>query len=524
MIKKDNYFAELFYENTKKKKIYIGSVIKGKIFNINKNNVIVDTGLKSESYIPIDEFKNINGDIEVKIGEIIDVVLDVIEDGYGITILSREKAKKFSSWLFLEESKRQDKHIKGIISSKVKGGFNININGIQAFLPGSLIDMKSIKDPLFLEGMYISIKVVKIDKIRNNIVVSRKNTIDKKYLKKNKALKDVIEGKEIIGIIKNITEYGAFIDLGGIDGLLHITDISWKRIQHPNDILNPGEYVKLKVLKFDRINSKMSLGLKQLTDDPWKRIKNIYPKKTKILGKVTNITEYGCFVEIKEGIEGLVHTSEIDWVNKNVNISKILKLNDKVEVIVLSIDKPRKRISLGIKQCISNPWYQFSKIYNLGDKIEGYIKSITSFGIFVSLENQLDGLIHISDISWKPYNSKILSKYKKGDKISVILLNIDIKKERISLGIKQIEYNPVSDYMSSREINSTIEGKIIRIDNNGIILELEKNVKTHIESSEILDKDYYKENIYYKNSLKLKLLGIDHKKQTIKTSIIKKKK
>lgn len=522
MIKKNNCFDKLFSENIKEKNIFIGSVIKGRIFNINKNNVIVDAGLKSESYIPINEFKNINGNIEAEIGEIIDVVLDVIEDGYGITMLSREKAKKFSSWLFLEESKRQDTSIRGIISGKVKGGFTIDINGIQAFLPGSLIDMKSVKDPLFLEGMYISIKVVKIDKVRNNIVVSRKsNKNDKNDYKKNKSLENIVEGKKIIGIIKNITEYGAFIDLGGIDGLLHITDISWKRIQHPNDILNPGEYIQLKVLKFDRINSKMSLGLKQLTTDPWKYIKDKYPKKTKILGKVTNITEYGCFVEITEGIEGLVHTSEIDWVNKNVNISKILKLNDKVEVVILSIDEPRKRISLGIKQCISNPWYQFSKIHKLGDKIEGYIKSITSFGIFVSLENQLDGLIHISDISWKSYNSKVLNKYKKGDKISVILLNIDIKKERISLGIKQIEYNPIIDYMSSHKINSIIEGKIIKIDDIGITLELKKNVNTYIKRSEVSDKDYYKENIYYKNNLKLKLLGIDHKKQNIKTSVIK---
>ncbi|AZP36166.1 30S ribosomal protein S1 [Candidatus Annandia adelgestsuga] len=519
----NNFFDTLFNKYIKKRSIKIGSIIKGKVYNIGNENVIIDAGLKSESYISINEFRNSNGDIEVKNGDLIDVILESIEDGYGVTILSREKAKKYNSWLFLEKAKKNNIIIKGIINGKVKGGFTVDINGIQAFLPGSLIDIKPFKDSSFLEGMHLSLKVVKIDKRRNNIVVSRKSVIEyNKRIKKKKSLSKISEGKEIVGIIKNITEYGAFIDLGSVDGLLHITDISWKRINHPNDILNPGEYIKLKILKFDKINLKMSLGLKQLISDPWKKIDEKYPKRTKTLGKVTNITEYGCFIEIEDGIEGLVHNSEIDWVNKNVNISKILKLNDKVEVMILNIDHPCKRISLGIKQCKINPWYKFSKKYKFGDKVKGYIKSITSFGIFVSLEDKLDGLIHISDISWKTKNLEIFKKYKKGNKILSVLLNVNIKKERISLGIKQLKNNPIIMYMSLNKKNKIVKGKIIRIDNIGILLELKKNVNSYIKRSLITNKKFYEENIYYKNILKLRLLGIDYKNQMIRTYIIEK--
>ncbi|MCR3755128.1 MAG: 30S ribosomal subunit protein S1 [Candidatus Westeberhardia cardiocondylae] len=436
-------FSKLFEKFLKNTEIRPGSIVRGTILSITKDIVLVDAGLKSESYIPIEQFKNNNGDIEVKIGEKIDVSLDQIEDGYGETILSRDKAKCYESWLILQKSYEEGKNVFGIVIGKVKGGFTIEIHNIKAFLPGSLVDRK-VQNISLLDGQEIELKIIKLDKKRNNIVVSRKAVIESHdNYERMQALENFKEGMTVKGIIKNLTDYGAFIDLGIIDGLLHITDMSWKRIKHPNEIVNVGDEITVKILKFDLEKTRISLGLKQLKKDPWISITKNYPINSKFIGKVTNITDYGCFVEIKEGIEGLVHISEMDWKNKNVHPSNLVHINDVIDVMILDIDEKRHRISLSMKQCKTNPWKNFSNIYKKGDCINGIIKSITDFGIFVELKENIDGLIHISDIPSKYVNNGVISKYKKGDEIMTKLLQIDIDRCRISLGINQLYDNNI---------------------------------------------------------------------------------
>ncbi len=520
-------FSKLFKKSIKKKNIKYGSIIKGKIINIKNNIVIIDAGLKSESYIPIEQFKDINGKLNININDIVDVSIDNIAGEWGETILSRDKAKKYETWLNIEKSYKKSSNIKGIINGKVKGGLTVNIEGIKAFLPGSLIDIKPIKNLSKIEGKKLKFKIIKLDKKKNNIVLSRKAVIlNENNYEKKKLLKNIYEGIYLYGIVKNLTNYGAFIDLGGLDGLLHITDMSWKRIKHPNEIVNIGEKIKLKVIKFDKKKTRISLGLKQLSKDPWSSINKKYKINKKITGKITNITDYGCFIEIKEGIEGLVHISEIDWKNKNINPFKIFKIGKKTKAIILNINKEKRRISLGIKQCYPNPWIEFSKKYKIGNKIKGIIKSITDFGIFIKLKNNIDGLIHISDISWIKKNNNLKKIYKKGEKIITSLLKIDIKKERISLGIKQLKKDPFIKYLKINKKNNNIKSKIINIKNNIIYVKFKDKIKGQIDINN-------KKNKKYKNILKkvkindfinTKIINIDNKKRLINLKIYIKKK
>ncbi len=510
-------FKYLFKKSIKKINIKTGSIIKAKIINIKNNNVIVDSGLKSESYIPIEEFKNNKGKIKIKINDKVKLYIDNFEL-YGETILSREKAKKLETWNNLEISYTQSNKIKGIITGRVKGGFTVDINGIKSFLPGSLIDIKPIKDSSILEGKLLDFKVIKLDKKNNNIVLSRKAAIiNDNNLEKKKLLKKIYEGSKIKGIVKNLTDYGAFIDLGGLDGLLHITDISWKRIRHPKEILKIGQKIKTKIIKFDKEKIRVSLGLKQLTKDPWKNIEKKYPKNKKIKGKITNLTDYGCFIEIEEGIEGLAHISEIDWINKNINPFKIFNIGDKIKSVILNIDIIKRRISLGIKQCKPNPWIIFSKKHKIKDIIKGKIKSITDFGIFIELEGGIDGLIHSSDISWNLNNENIKNKYKKGELIKTIILQINTEKERISLGIKQLKEDPINKYEKYK--NKIINCKIIKIEKNIIKVIIDNKIEGLINIKN--KKNIKKYNI--NNILKTKIISIDKNNRIINLKIIKNK-
>ncbi len=515
-------FDKLFNKIIKKTKTKYGSIIKGKVIDIKNNNVIIDSGLKSESYIPIEEFKNYKGKIKIKIKDTIKLFIDNFESGNGQTILSREKAKKYEIWNNLETSYTQSKIIKGIITNRVKGGFTVDVDGVKSFLPGSLIDIKPVKDTTVLEGKLLDFKVIKLDKKNNNIVLSRKAAIiNDNNIEKKKLLKKIYEGSVIKGIVKNLTDYGAFIDLGNLDGLLHITDISWKRIRHPNEILKIGEEIKIKIIKFDKEKNRVSLGLKQLTKDPWKNIKNKYPKNTKIKGKITNLTNYGCFIEIKEGIEGLAHISEIDWINKNINPFKIFNIGQKIEAVILKIDKTKRRISLGIKQCKPNPWINFSKKYNKGDIIKGKIKSITDFGIFIGFKEGIDGLIHSSDISWNINNEfNINNIYKKGITIKTKILQIDVNKERISLGIKQLKEDPFNKYLLFKK-NKLINCKVIEIKKKLIKVLIEDSIIGLINITK--DNKNIIKNININNIIKTKIIKIDKNNRLINLKIFKDK-
>ncbi len=513
-------FKKLFKKSINKKNTKYGSIIKGKIINIEHNTVIVDAGLKSESYIPIEQFKDINGKINININDKIDVSIDNIAGEWGETILSRDKAKKYETWLNIEKSYNKSSNIKGIIKGRVKGGLTVNIEGIKAFLPGSLIDIKPIKNISEIEGKELEFKIIKLDKKKNNIVLSRKAVIlNENIYERKKLLENICEGIYLYGIVKNITDYGAFIDLGGLDGLLHITDIAWKRVKHPNEILKIGQKIKLKVIKFDKEKVRVSLGLKQLSKDPWTLIDKNYPINSKIKGKITNITDYGCFIEIKEGIEGLVHISEMDWKNKNINPFKKFKIGQKTKAIILNIDKEKRRISLGIKQCNPNPWLKFSKKYKIGDKIKGIIKSITDFGIFIKLNN-IDGLVHNTDISWLNKENEI-KKYKKGDKITTLLLKINIKKEKIHLGLKQLKKDPFIKYIKIYKKNKNIKSKIINIINNIIYVKFKDNIEGQIDINNKKNKKY--KYIIKKNKindfLNTKIIKIDEKKRIIYLTI-----
>jgi small subunit ribosomal protein S1 len=479
-------FAELFEQSFASQQIKPGAIIKGTVVAVNDDVVIVSAGLKSEAVIPIEQFQNEKGESDVSIGDEIDVALDAVEDGFGETRLSREKAIRARTWTELEKAFENSEVVNGIINGRVKGGFTVEIDNVRAFLPGSLVDVRPVRDPAYLEGKSLEFKVIKLDQRRNNVVVSRRAVVEQEYSEEREALLETLqEGNTVKGIVKNLTDYGAFVDLGGIDGLLHITDMAWKRVKHPSEVVNVGEEVEVKILKFDRERQRVSLGIKQLGDDPWHDLARRYPPQSRLFGKITNIADYGCFVEIEEGVEGLVHVSEMDWTNKNVNPAKVVQIGEEVEVLVLEIDEERRRISLGIKQCKSNPWAEFSATVNRGDKVKGQIKSITDFGIFIGLDGGIDGLVHLSDISWDVAGEEAVHNYTKGQEIEAAVLAIDSERERISLGIKQLDKDPFSAWLADHPKNSIVKGVVTEVDARGAVVDLGDGVTGTLRSSEL---------------------------------------
>ena len=463
-------FAELLAQSEVEKRMRPGAILTGTVIDVGTEYVTVHAGLKSESIIPLEQFKGDSGTVEVTIGDSVEVALDTVEDGFGATRLSREKAKRARAWARLEASFEEAVTVTGYINGKVKGGFTVDIDDIRAFLPGSLVDVRPVRDTSYLEGKPLEFKVIKLDRRRNNVVVSRRAVVEEENSAEREALLESLqEGAVLAGVVKNLTEYGAFVDLGGIDGLLHITDMAWKRVRHPTEVVNVGDELQVKVLKFDRERNRVSLGLKQLGADPWVDIERRYPESTRLFGVVTNIADYGCFVEIEEGVEGLVHVSEMDWTNKNVHPSRVVALNDEVEVMVLDIDQERRRISLGIKQCQSNPWEDFAVNNNKGDHVVGKIKSITDFGVFVGLDGDIDGLVHLSDISWQQAGEEAIRGFKKGDEIETVVLSVDAERERISLGVKQLDRDPFSAFLAQHPKGSVVLGKIVEVDPKGAV-------------------------------------------------------
>ncbi|WMY95936.1 MAG: 30S ribosomal protein S1 [Arsenophonus sp.] len=512
-------FAELFKKSLQSVETRTGAIVSGIVVAIDKDIVLIDAGLKSESAIPIDQFKNVQGELEIQIGDKIDVALDAVEDGFGETILSREKAKRHEAWLMLEKAYKNTDTVIGIINGKVKGGFTVELRGIRAFLPGSLVDVRPVRDTINLENQELEFKVIKLDQKRNNVVVSRRSVIESETsAERTHLLETLQEGMEVKGVVKNLTEYGAFVDLGGVDGLLHITDMAWKRVKHPSEIVNVGDDINVKILKFDRDRTRVSLGLKQLGEDPWVEIAKRYPEKTKLKGRVTNLTDYGCFVEIEEGVEGLVHVSEMDWTNKNIHPSKVVNVSDVVEIMVLDIDAERRRISLGLKQCQPNPWQQFAETHNKNDRVEGTIKSITDFGIFIGLEGSIDGLVHLSDISWDIPGEEAVRQYKKGDEISAVVLQVDAERERISLGIKQLGEDPFNAYLSSHKKGILVSGKVVLVDEKGVTIELAAGVEGYLRISDVV-RDRLKEDFYkmfkVDRIVEAKYTGVDRKNRMI---------
>ena len=514
-------FAQLFEESLKEIETRPGSIIKGTIVKVTKDNVIVDAGLKSESVISIDQFKSTTGEVEVAVGDEVDVSLKATDDGFGETILSREDAKRHEAWQVLEKAYEEKETVIGVINGKVKGGFTVEVSNIRAFLPGSLVDVRPVRDTAHLEGKDLEFKVIKLDQKRNNVVVSRRAVIEAEgSAERDELLESLAEGQEVKGIVKNLTDYGAFVDLGGIDGLLHITDMAWKRVKHPSEIVNVGDEIQVKVLKFDRERTRVSLGMKQLGEDPWVAIANRYPEGSKLSGRVTNLTDYGCFVEIQEGVEGLVHVSEMDWTNKNIHPSKVVSLGDTVEVLVLEIDEERRRISLGLKQCIANPWEEFAKNFNKGDKVSGKIKSITDFGIFIGLDGGIDGLVHLSDISWAG-GEEAVRDYKKGDEIDAIVLQVDPERERISLGVKQAEDDPFNMYLTDKKKGAIVTGKVTAVDAKGATIELAESVEGYLRVSDISVEriEDASTELSIGDDVEAKFMGVDRKNRTISLSI-----
>ncbi|WWP01425.1 MAG: 30S ribosomal protein S1 [Candidatus Dasytiphilus stammeri] len=506
-------FTQLFEESLKKIKIYPGSIITGIVVAIDKDIVLIDAGLKSESAIPIEQFKNAHGELEIQIGDRIEVALDAVEDGFGDTLLSREKAKRYEAWLRLEKAHKEAATVMGIINGKVKGGFTVELAGIRAFLPGSLVDMRPVRDTFHLEGKELEFKVIKLDHKRNNVVVSRRAVIESaNSVEREHLLENLKEGAQVKGIVKNLTDYGAFVDLGGVDGLLHITDMAWKRVKHSNEIVKVGDEITVKVLKFDRERIRVSLGLKQLGEDPWNAIAKHYPEGTKIFGKVTNLTDYGCFVEIESGVEGLVHVSEMDWTNKNIHPSKVVNIGEIVEVMVLDIDEARRRISLGLKQCKINPWQKFSETYHKGDQVKGKIKSITDFGIFIGLDGNIDGLVHLSDIAWNISGEQAVINYNKGDEITAVVLQVDAERERISLGIKQLIEDPLNRYLSLNKKGTIVTGKVIAVDSKGVKVKLADGVEGYLRTNEVI------RSLQVKDEVVAKFIGVDRKNRIISLS------
>ncbi len=515
-------FAELFEQSEVEQKMRPGAILSGVVVALNDEFVTVHAGLKSESTIPVDQFRNERGEVDIAVGDNVEVALDTVEDGFGATRLSREKAKRAHAWKVLEEAYENSATVTGVINGKVKGGFTVDLEDIRAFLPGSLVDVRPVRDTSYLEGKPLEFKVIKLDQRRNNVVVSRRAVVEKENSAEREVLLESLqEGAMIKGVVKNLTDYGAFVDLGGIDGLLHITDMAWKRVKHPTEIVNVGDEIEVKVLKFDRERNRVSLGLKQMGADPWVDIARRYPEATRLFGKVTNIAEYGCFVEIEEGVEGLVHVSEMDWTNKNVHPSKVVQLGDEIEVMVLDIDEERRRISLGIKQCVPNPWEEFAATNNKNDRVVGVIKSITDFGIFVGLEGGIDGLVHLSDIAWNQTGEEAIRNYKKGDEIETVVLAVDAERERISLGVKQLEQDPMSSFLAQYSKGSIVEGVVREVDAKGVVVELADGVEGHIRASELGRERVEDARKFLKEGdrVEAKFLGVDRKKRAISLSV-----
>jgi len=515
-------FAALFEESLTRKEMRTGEVITAEVVRVDMNYVVVNAGLKSESFIALEEFKNDKGEVEVKPGDFTSVAIEALEDGYGETRLSRDKAKRLAAWLDLEKALEAGTLVKGMISGKVKGGLTVMTNGIRAFLPGSLVDIRPVKDTMPYEGKEMEFKVIKLDRKRNNVVVSRRAVLEASQGAERQALlANLQEGATVKGIVKNITDYGAFVDLGGIDGLLHITDLAWRRVKHPSEVLNVGDEVTAKVLKFDTEKNRVSLGLKQLGEDPWVGLSRRYPTGTRLFGKVTNLTDYGAFVEVEQGIEGLVHVSEMDWTNKNVHPSKVVALGDEVEVMILEIDEERRRISLGMKQCLPNPWEEFSMNFKKGDKVKGQIKSITDFGIFIGLQGGIDGLVHLSDLSWTLPGEEAVRNFKKGEETEAQVLSIDVERERISLGIKQLEGDPFNNFVASHEKGKLISGTVKSVDAKGAVISMGGDLEGYLRASEISRdrvedaRNHLKEG----DSVTAMIINVDRKNRTINLSV-----
>jgi len=515
-------FAELFEESIAKTQLTSGAIVIGTILEITNDSVIVNAGLKSEGVIPKSQFLDNNHEIEVAVGDQVEVALDTVEDGFGSTRLSREKAKRHHAWKVLETAFEAEENVVGRINGKVKGGFTVELGEIRAFLPGSLVDVRPVRDTTYLEGKDLEFKVIKLDQRRNNVVVSRRAVVETEYSAEREALLESLqEGIDIKGIVKNLTDYGAFVDLGGIDGLLHITDMAWKRVKHPSEVVEIGDEISVKVLKFDRDKQRVSLGLKQMGDDPWSNLARRYPEATRLFGKVTNLADYGCFVEIEEGVEGLVHVSEMDWTNKNVHPSKLVQLGEEVEVVVLDIDEERRRISLGMKQCAANPWEDFSENFNKGDHVTGKIKSITDFGIFIGLDGGIDGLVHLSDISWDEMGEESVRDYKKGQELETVVLSVDPERERISLGVKQLDKDPFSSYMAAHNKGTIVNGVIKEVDARGAQITLAEGVEGYLRVSEISRERIEDARTILKEGedIEARFMGVDRKNRTITLSI-----
>ncbi len=515
-------FAELLEESFRSTVMENGELVSGTVIEVTDEVVLVNAGLKTEAAIPAEQFRNREGELEVAVGDIVEVALESVADGYGETILSREKAKRQEAWNRLQDALDANETVVGVISGKVRGGFTVDLDDIRAFLPGSLVDVRPVRDTTYLEGKDLEFKVIKLDQKRNNVVVSRRAVVEAEYsAEREELLKTLEEGAKISGIVKNLTDYGAFIDLGGIDGLLHITDMAWKRVRHPSEVVTVGEEIEIQVLRFDRERSRVSLGLKQMGDDPWLNIDRRYPAGTRVFGKITNIADYGAFVEIEDGVEGLVHTSEMDWTNKNIHPSKVISMGEEVEVMVLDIDEERRRISLGMKQCKANPWELFTLTHKKGDRIVGNIKSITEFGIFIGLDGDIDGLVHLSDISWNESGEDVIRNFSKGDEVETIVLAIDAERERISLGIKQLEQNPFSTYVAENPRGTIVTGKVSEVDARGAVIALSDEVNGYLRASEI-SRDRVEDArtlMSEGDEVEVAILGVDRKSHTLNLSI-----
>jgi small subunit ribosomal protein S1 len=516
-------FAELFEQSQIENKMRPGAIISAIVVDVTSENIIVNAGLKSEGIIPIDQFHDENGELEVALGDEVDVALDSIEDGYGVTRLSREKAKRKIAWTELEKAHEANATVTGVITERVKGGFTVDVDKVRAFLPGSLVDVRPVRDTSYLEGKPLEFKVIKIDQRRNNVVVSRRAVVETESSEERDALLESLkEGALVKGVVKNLTDYGAFLDLGGIDGLLHITDMAWKRVKNPGEIVNIGDEIEVKVLKFDREKNRVSLGLKQMGDDPWLDLTRRYPEGARLHGKITNLADYGCFVELEEGVEGLVHVSEMDWTNKNVHPSKLVHVGQEVDVIILDIDQERRRISLGMKQCQSNPWEQFAATHNKGDRVVGVIKSITDFGIFIGLDGGIDGLVHLSDVSWAENADDSIRNFTKGEEIETVVLAVDAERERISLGVKQLEKDPFSNFVAENPKGSIVKGIAQNVDQRFVTIALGDDVEGTLKVSEIsLEKEIDDARTVIKEGeeIEVKVTAIDRKKRTINLSI-----
>ena len=515
-------FAAMFAESVSRQEMRAGEVITAEVIRIDQNHVVVNAGLKSESFIPVEEFMNDQGELDVKEGDFISVAIEALEDGRGETRLSRDRAKRLAAWLSLEKALESSELITGTVTGKVKGGLTVMTNGIRAFLPGSLVDTRPVKDTSHIEGKTLEFKVIKLDRKRNNVVLSRRAVIETSMgEERSKLLENLTEGSTVTGVVKNITDYGAFVDLGGIDGLLHITDMAWRRVRHPSEVLTIGQEVTAKVLRFDQDKNRVSLGIKQLGDDPWEGIARRYPQGSRLFGKVTNITDYGAFVEIEPGIEGLVHVSEMDWTNKNVNPGKVVQVGDETEVLVLEIDGERRRISLGMKQCVANPWQEFSGTANKGDKVTGQIKSITDFGVFVGLPGNIDGLVHLSDLSWTETGEEAVRRFKKGDEVEAVVLAIDVERERISLGIKQLQGDPVSGYSNQLEKGAVVTGTVKSVDAKGAIIALADDVDGYLRASDISRERVEDARSHLKegDEVEAMIVNVDRKTRSINLSI-----